>query len=88
MKFRPSMQLRLRGVEQFEDIQKLAKRESVSVNEWVLLQIEKANPSISIESAPEPKKVKPKAKASAAEPAGCDSCGAVGGLHQRGCKKG
>lgn len=65
MKFRPQMILRFRSLEQKTKAEEIAKAEHYSLNEWVLLQMEKSNPSLSEEEykAPEPKKVKPKAKA-------------------------
>jgi len=40
LKFRPQVQLRFRGPEQFAAIKKAALRESLSVNEWILMKIE------------------------------------------------
>lgn len=59
MKFRPQVQLRFRGEGQFDGVKGLASKEGVSVNEWILEQIEKLNPWIAGE---EPKKVKAKVK--------------------------
>lgn len=92
MKFRPQMQLRFRGESQFKMVKEIASKQAPSVNEWILMQIEKANPTLAIEDTPESKKVKPRAKAkpdmeteTQSTRPGCKECGAVGGLHQRGC---
>ena len=40
MKLRPQVQLRFRDAEQFMDVKTLAGEEKLSVNEWILHQIE------------------------------------------------
>lgn len=57
MKFRPQIIIRCRGVDQFEAVQRMASEAEFSVNEWILRQLEAANPVLV-----EPKTVKPKAK--------------------------
>lgn len=77
MKFRPQMQLRFRGEEQFNQVKAISLKLGVSTNEWLLQQIEKANPGLvgEVAKAPEPKKVKAKAKPkTAVEGDVCPAC--------------
>lgn len=94
MKFRPRVQLQVRSIEQFEAMRTLAGKDAPSLNEWMLRVIEKVFPELRelemVNGAhPAPagvaKKVAPKPKK--ADVAACPDCGAVGGLHQRGCKR-
>lgn len=40
MKFRPQMQLRFRDEKQYEAVKKVAAKEKLSANEWIVQQIE------------------------------------------------
>ena len=40
MKFRPQFQLRFRSADQFTRLRKIAEREGVALNEWLLRRVE------------------------------------------------
>lgn len=74
MKHRPQYPLHFRSEEQMDGVRALAAAGGLSVNEWLVSQIEKANPAL-VAGAAEPVKpaVRPvKAKAKAAE--ACPHC--------------
>lgn len=96
MKFRPQIQLRFRSETQYIQFKDQASNESISVNEWMLLQIEKSNPGLTgeVAKAPAVKKVKPKAKVSVkAAKAQCPVCESKDvvewgkGQHCNGCNR-
>lgn len=94
MKFRPQIQLRFRSETQYNQFKDQALKESISVNEWMLLQIEKSNPGLTgeVPKAPAVKKVNPKSKVSVkAATAQCKVCESKdvvpwgSGQHCNGC---
>jgi ribosomal protein L40E len=71
-----------------EAVKAIAAEEPLSVNEWILLQIEARNPDLAESAVVAPtQKVRPKAVAKSEASVSCDECGALNGFHQKKCKK-
>jgi hypothetical protein len=87
MKLRPQFQLRLRDEAQFHQVKALADVAGLSVNEWLVRQIERGvmpNDDRRTIRTPEMPAVSRRA-VKAEQKTACPSCGSIG-QHQKWCK--